>query len=453
MSCGSTLPAIVSFLSDRLKECGMAPIVAQRESTGFVIDRVWAAVKREVLTLLSEGVATAQEVDDAWRIHFDTASKGPCARMDDAGLENVKATEQHYSKIRGLAGTQTIDYLDQSYLQAAKLGARSRRGGLYPPGANREFDPDNIGEQGKTHAPLVFVLDLGTAVEHPSRRSGRVCLGSPDMRPLQTLVAEQFRPDGIDVSITTGRMYWTLMGTPGKDDGFVRSCDIQGGQPADFIPAGVINTPKQIAIDHENSTIYISDREGMKIWRCKLDGSNLEVVVQAGDRKNKSHNGDQTRWCVGICVSPLTKKFYWTQKGPSKGNKGRIFRANFDMPRGQNATTRDDIECLFENLPEPIDLEIDDENQVLWWTDRGDYPAGNSLNLADLKCGSGKLEIVVVARHFHEAIGLKIDWVNQHVYLTDIGGTVYMLDINGKKKKKLYDVEDSAFSGICLVHV
>lgn len=451
MSCGSTNPNVISFLVDQLKVCGMVPIVARQESMGFVMDRVWAAVKREVLMLLSQGVATPQEVDDAWRVQFDSTSKGPCARMDDAGLENVKMIEGRYSTVRGLK-TQGIEYLNET-IKAGRLGSRSRNGGLYPPGANREFDPDSIGEKAKTHAPLVFVLDLGTAAEHPGRRSGRVCLGSPDMRPLQTLVAEQFRPDGIDVSVTTGQMYWTLMGTPGQNDGFVRSCNMQGGQPTDFIPAGIINTPKQIAIDHENSMIYISDREGMKVWRCNLDGSNLEVIVQAGDLADPSHHGDQTRWCVGMCVSPATKKFYWTQKGPSKGNKGRIFRANFEMPVGKNAVTRDDIECLFENLPEPIDLEIDDDNQVLWWTDRGDYPAGNSLNLADLKLGVGNLQVVLVARHFHEAIGLKIDWVNQHVYLTDIGGTVYMMDINGKKKKKLYDIEDSAFSGICLVHV
>jgi hypothetical protein len=40
---------------------------------------------------------------------------------------------------------------------------------------------------------------------------------------------------------------------------------------------------------------------------------------------------------------------------------------------------RTDIEVLFDGLPEPIDLELDLKNRVLYWTDRGDPPRGNSL--------------------------------------------------------------------------
>lgn len=151
-------------------------------------------------------------------------------------------------------------------------------------------------------------------------------------------------------------------------------------------------------------------------------------------------------------IDPM--EVYWTQKGPSKGNKGRILRAKMKIPAGQIAQTRNDIECLLDNLPEPIDVKIDDERQVLWRADRGDYPNGNTLNRAELTpqsdfCANRR----IVGRQFHEAIGLKIDWRNGHIYLSDIVGTVYRLDIDGGSKTVVYDFEDAAFSGICILHV
>jgi hypothetical protein len=50
------------------------------------------------------------------------------------------------------------------------------------------------------------------------------------------------------------------------------------------------------------------------------------------------------------------------------------------MPEGKTALTRNDIELLFDKLPEPIDLQIGDKTSSLYWTDRGDFPYGNSLN-------------------------------------------------------------------------
>lgn len=108
------------------------------------------------------------------------------------------------------------------------------------------------------------------------------------------------------------------------------------------------------------------------------------------------------------------KEFYWTQKGPSKGGKGRIFRANIEMPTGTDGSTRDDIEVLLENLPEPIDLEIDTESETLYWTDRGYPPTGNTLNKLQLgKPGEeNKLTPKILSRNMHEAMGLKLDLKN-----------------------------------------
>ena len=85
--------------------------------------------------------------------------------------------------------------------------------------------------------------------------------------------------------------------------------------------------------------------------RCNLDGSKIETLIESGhgevDRK------DATKWCVGIAVDPMQGKIYWTQKGPDKAGKGRIFRAGIEIPKDQTAANRTDIEVLFDNLPSP----------------------------------------------------------------------------------------------------
>lgn len=195
--------------------------------------------------------------------------------------------------------------------------------------------------------------------------------------------------------------------------------------------------------------------------RCNFDGSERETIIQSGDWKNPEEGKNQLNWCVGIAINNKEGKFYWTQKGFSKGGRGRIFRANLKMPTGENASNRSDIELLFQGLPEPIDLEIDEDMQTLFWTDRGDPPTGNSLNSVKLDSSLKALtegtteernEYQVLTRQFHEAIGLKIDSANQHIYVTDLGGAIYRVGIDGKNKKMIYD-EECSFSGIGLTHV
>jgi hypothetical protein len=48
------------------------------------------------------------------------------------------------------------------------------------------------------------------------------------------------------------------------------------------------------------------------------------------------------------------------------------------MPRGSDASNRQDIELLIGGLPEPIDLEFNDDESVLFWSDRGELPLGTT---------------------------------------------------------------------------
>ena len=69
---------------------------------------------------------------------------------------------------------------------------------------------------------------------------------------------------------------------------------------------------------------------------------------------------------MGIAIDTKRGLVYWTQKGSSKGWVGRIFRASIELPSGATAEKRTDVETLFHNLPEPIDLELDFASQKGW---------------------------------------------------------------------------------------
>lgn len=315
---------------------------------------------------------------------------------------------------------------------------------------------------GSALLPTLYFLDSGLSSSplEDTFHAGRVLLALPNGGALKTLVSDQPIPDGIAVSNSPRRLFWTNMGIPTLNDGTVFSSELDGSDVKPIFPAGTIHTPKQITIDHQNSKLYIGDREGLRVHRSSLNGSDAEVLIRRGDWRNADDLSDSSRWCVGVALSPSTGKFYWTQKGPSQGSQGKIFRANIDFLSGETAENRTDIELLFNNLPEPIDLDIDDDNGVLYWTDRGAIPVGNSLNrvkmeaikpIASQYSSLPGRDYELMDRNFHDAIGLQLDLKNRHVYVTDLGGTVYRYDLDGGNRLKLYD-DVGALTGITLLH-
>ena len=226
---------------------------------------------------------------------------------------------------------------------------------------------------GKAAVGRLFVLDLS---------GGRVVSLNPDGSDRKVIVTECRNPDGIVVDVEGGHIYWTNMGVPNLNDGSIERADIDGQNRKIIVPEGGTHTPKQLHLDKENGKLYWSDREGMRVMRSNLDGSKIETLVETG--KGDADSADATKWCVGITVDAARGQIYWTQKGPDNAERGRICRANIEIPKGENAANRTDIEVLFDSLPEPIDLELDLENRVLYWTDRGDPPRGNTVNRASV---------------------------------------------------------------------
>ena len=285
----------------------------------------------------------------------------------------------------------------------------------------------------------LFFMDLA---------AGRILTSNPDGSDLKTIVNEGRKlPDGIVVDVARGHIYWTNMGNPKANDGTIDRADLDGKNVTNIVPPGATFTPKQLQLDAKNRKLYWSDREGMRVMRSNLDGSKIETLVDTSQGDARP-GADATRWCVGIALDVQGGKVYWTQKGPDNAGLGRIFRANLEPRKGQTPAKRQDIELLYDNLPEPIDLDLELGNRMMYWTDRGDPPRGNTVNRAPIDATSGtRKEPEIVFNHLMEGIGLSLDLANKRMFLTDLGGSVYSANLDGSNKKNLLFAEGN-LSGI-----
>jgi hypothetical protein len=274
----------------------------------------------------------------------------------------------------------------------------------------------------KAASGRLFVLELN---------AGRIHSMNTDGSDRKVLITDGRLPDGVGVDVKAGHIYWTNMGNPSLNDGSIERVNLDGSNRRVIVPPGATFTPKQLHLDQANGKLYWCDREGMRVMRVNLDGSQLETLVETG--RGDADRRDQRRWCVGITIDPVRQQIYWTQKGPDNGEQGRIFRAGIDIPKGEAATNRSDIEVFFDRLPEPIDLELDLTNRVLYWTDRGDPPRGNTVNRASIDAKPQAPEIVIT--HLMEGIGIALDVPGDRMFVTDFAGSVYSAKLDGSGER------------------
>jgi len=186
-----------------------------------------------------------------------------------------------------------------------------------------------------------FVLELS---------GNRVVSMNPDGSDWKIVVTDCHHPDGIVFDAELGHIYWTNMGAnPKENSGSIERADIDGQNRKTIIPEAGTFTPKQLHLDKENGKLYWSDREGMRVMRSNLDGSQIETLVDTSNGDPRPGR-DAVKWCVGITVDGEGGKFYWTQKGLDNAGVGRICRANIEFPKGENATKPVRYRSTFRSL-------------------------------------------------------------------------------------------------------
>ncbi len=293
----------------------------------------------------------------------------------------------------------------------------------------------------------LYVLDLtGNRILRVALADGSVSTVVSDAGPA---------PDGLVIDQRSQRLYWTTMGKPSRisvagtdseaaydfttPNGSVRSASLDGTDVRIVLDDGRLTTGKQIAADFANERLYVSDREGFAVRSVRTDGSDLVDLIRNVDDRSG------TEECVGVAIDPAGGRLYWTQKGPSKGGQGRILRARLNVPDGEAPDARSDIEVLWDGLPEPIDLELDTTRGVIFWTDRGAPPNGNTLNRARIpQQGSRGEAPAILAEGFAEAIGLALDSTADTIYVTDLGGSIRAIPLDSKLPQRIVAHIDNA---------
>lgn len=102
------------------------PLLVRKESFGFVFNRIWHVIKRECLEIWSEGIATIEDVDEAWKI-FTGMDIGPFGAMDAVGLDVVYDIEMSYYNETGDPKNKPPEKLKEK-VENGELGMKSGNG-------------------------------------------------------------------------------------------------------------------------------------------------------------------------------------------------------------------------------------------------------------------------------------------------------------------------------------
>jgi 3-hydroxybutyryl-CoA dehydrogenase len=118
-----TLEALTLFA----RRIDMLPLRVCKESTGFIFNRIWRAIKKEALKVVDSGVASHEDVDRAWMISYGRHNLPPFALMDRIGLDVVKDIEEHYARESGDPSDLPPPILTEK-VACGELGQKTGRG-------------------------------------------------------------------------------------------------------------------------------------------------------------------------------------------------------------------------------------------------------------------------------------------------------------------------------------
>jgi 3-hydroxybutyryl-CoA dehydrogenase len=102
------------------------PLTVKKEILGFCFNRVWRAIKREVLHMWADGFVDLRDVDRAWMV-FTGMNMGPFGLMDAVGLDVVYDIEMVYYEDSGDPKDRPPDLL-KAMVDRGELGAKSGKG-------------------------------------------------------------------------------------------------------------------------------------------------------------------------------------------------------------------------------------------------------------------------------------------------------------------------------------
>jgi 3-hydroxybutyryl-CoA dehydrogenase len=123
-----TAQEVVDQVKDLLLKMGKMPIVISRFLPGFIANRLWSALRNEVLFLLDNGYATPEDIDIAAKTSFGlrTPIVGVVKRMDFAGLDVTQKVilNADFKIAPQMTRSKTLDDL----VAQGRMGAKNGKG-------------------------------------------------------------------------------------------------------------------------------------------------------------------------------------------------------------------------------------------------------------------------------------------------------------------------------------
>jgi len=102
------------------------PLIALKESMGFVINRVWHAARKDALAAWAGGYVDYKDIDRGW-MKLTGMPAGPFGAMDYIGIDVVLGIERAYYEDLGLGEDEQTKRLSEM-VDRGELGMKSGRG-------------------------------------------------------------------------------------------------------------------------------------------------------------------------------------------------------------------------------------------------------------------------------------------------------------------------------------
>jgi 3-hydroxybutyryl-CoA dehydrogenase len=139
-----TLPEVMENGIRWVRSLGCVPLTVKKELLGFCFNRVWRAVKREVLHMWANDFVDFRDVDRAWMIFTGRRDgPGPFGLMDVVGLDVVYDIEMVYYRDSNNPEDHPPEALKQK-IERGELGVKTGKGFYTYPGPEY-LHPDFLG--------------------------------------------------------------------------------------------------------------------------------------------------------------------------------------------------------------------------------------------------------------------------------------------------------------------
>jgi 3-hydroxybutyryl-CoA dehydrogenase len=140
MAHPGTAPDVIDTLVAFARRVGQIPIVAGRESSGYVFNAMLSALNGAALELAAKGVAAVPDVDRAW-MGIMKMPIGPFGIMDAVGLDTIWKIVDYWAGVSGDPQLRANADFVKGYIDQGHLGLKNGRGFYdYPNPAFKEAD-------------------------------------------------------------------------------------------------------------------------------------------------------------------------------------------------------------------------------------------------------------------------------------------------------------------------